>query len=312
MPIPIVISGSAHPKLTDRICECLELRPGRIDSVVFRDGERFVKIEENVRGRGVFVIQPTCNPSNESIMELLLIIDALKRASARSVTAVIPYFGYSRQDRKEQGRVPISAKLVANLLTTAGADRIITVDLHVGQIQGFFDIPVDHLYAISTLGRHIRSMNIENGLVLSPDIGNVKRARAYAEYLDLPLAIVDKRRPKANVAEVMNLIGDIDGHNVLIFDDIIDTAGTLLGGIAAIKERGAQDIYACCTHGVFSNQAIKRLQDSPVKKVIVSDSIPQDEVRGADKMEVVTIAPLLADAILRVHRNQSVSALFDS
>jgi len=311
MPMPVIISGSAHPDLARAICEHLEIGLGKIESRPFNDDERFIKIEENVRGRGVFVLQPTCNPANNNIMELLLIIDALKRASARSITAVIPYFGYSRQDRKEQGRVPISAKLVANLLTTAGAGRIIAIDLHTGQIQGFFDIPVDHLYAITVLAGHIKRMGVENAIVLSPDIGNVKRARAYAERLDLPLAIVDKRRPKDGVAEVMNIIGDIKGRNVFVFDDMIDTAGTLCGGVQAILDRGARDIYACATHAIFSAGARKRLQEAPIKKVIVTDTIPQKPDGELSKLEVVSIAPLLADAILRVHRNQSVSALFD-
>jgi len=311
MPTPVVFSGSAHPQLAKAICEQLEIRLGQIESRPFKDGERFVKILENVRGRGCYVIQPTCNPANEHIMELLLIIDALKRASARSVCAVIPYFGYSRQDRKEQGRVPISAKLVANLLTVAGADRVMAIDLHVGQIQGFFDIPLDHLYAINPLVNHITKMGIENGTVLSPDIGNVKRARAYAERLNLPLAIVDKRRPAPNVSQVMNVIGEIKGRNILIFDDMIDTAGTLCGGIQAILDRGAVDIYACATHAVFSADAHQRLRDSPIKKVIVTDTIPQKPDGLGDKLEIVSVAPMLADAIMRVHRNLSVSALFE-
>ena len=311
MSMPVIIGGSAHPELTRSICEHLDVRQSRIESHPFSDGERFVKINENVRGRSVFVIQPTCCPANENIMELLLIIDALKRASTKLIVAVIPYFGYSRQDRKEQGRVPISAKLVANLLTTAGADRIIAIDLHVGQIQGFFDIPVDHLVAIKHLSEHIKKMNLENTVVLSPDIGNVKRARAYAERLNLPLAIVDKRRPNPNESEVMNVIGDIDGRNVIIFDDMIDTAGTLTRGIDAIVNRGARDIYACCTHAVFSGPARQRIQDSPVKRVIATDTIPQKNGEGLTKLEIVSIAPLLADAIMRVHNDLSVSALFD-
>jgi ribose-phosphate pyrophosphokinase len=311
MSMPVIIGGSAHPDLARSICEHLDVRQSKIESHPFSDGERFVKINENVRGRSVFVIQPTCNPANENIMELLLIIDALKRASARLIVAVIPYFGYSRQDRKEQGRVPISAKLVANLLTVAGADRIITVDLHVGQIQGFFDIPVDHLIAIKRLSDHIKNMDLENTVVLSPDIGNVKRARAYAERLNLPLAIIDKRRPNLNEAEVMNLIGDIKGRNVILFDDMIDTGGTMVRGIEAIVSRGARDIYACCTHAVFSGAARQRIQDSPLKRVIVTDTIPQKNGDGMTKLEVVSIAPLLADAILRVHNDLSVSALFD-
>jgi ribose-phosphate pyrophosphokinase len=301
MSTPIIISGSAHPDLARQICERLEVRLSRIESRPFNDGERFIKIEENVRGRDVFVIQPTCAPCNENLMELLLIIDALRRASADRITAVIPYFGYSRQDRKEQGRVPISAKLVANLLTTAGASRIVTIDLHVGQIQGFFDIPVDHLYAITCLSDYVMNMNIPEAVVLSPDIGNVKRARSYAERLNLPLAIIDKRRPRPNASEVMNVIGAIEGRNALIFDDIIDTAGTLLAGAEAVKSRGAKDIYACCTHAVFSGEARRRLQDSPIKKVIVTDTIPQRNGDDMDKLEIVSIAPLLADAITRIH-----------
>lgn len=310
MSVPIIISGSANPQLTEAICASLELRVGQVESRPFSDGERFVKIEENVRGRDVFVVQSTCNPANEHLMELLLMIDALRRASASQINAVIPYFGYSRQDRKEQGRVPISAKLIANLLSVAGADRIIAVDLHVGQIQGFFDIPVDHLMASEPLIEHIIKMEIENAVVLSPDIGNVKRARAYAERINAPLAIIDKRRPRPNESEVMNVIGEIEGHNVLIFDDIVDTAGTLINGVEACVERGAKDVYAICTHPVFSGPARERLQNSALKKVIVTDTIPQTNGDDFDKLEVVSIAPLLADAILRVHNKLSVSALF--
>ncbi|MCX7046688.1 MAG: ribose-phosphate pyrophosphokinase [Candidatus Sumerlaeota bacterium] len=312
MTVPMIFSGSAHRSLTEAICQQLEIQPGKIESRAFKDGERFVKILENVRGRGVFVVQPSSNPANEHIMELLLIMDALKRASARSITAVIPYFGYSRQDRKEQGRVPISSKLVANLLTVAGATRVITVDLHVGQIQGFFDIPVDHLLALKPLSAHAKTMNIENAIVLSPDIGSVARARTYAEQLNLPMAIVDKRRPCPGEAEVMNLIGEIKGRNILIFDDMIDTAGTLCSSVNAIIEQGARDIYAFATHGIFSADALEKLNASPIKKVIVTNTIPQDANKAIlPKLEVVSVAPLLAETINRVHSNQSVSELFD-
>lgn len=306
---PIIFAGSASRHLVGDICQRLGLQPGLIDIRRFSDGEVRVKVNESVRGRTCFVVQSTYTPVNEHLMELLLIIDALKRASAREVSAIIPYFGYARQDRKDEGRVALSSKLVANLITTAGADRVITIDLHSAQIQGFFDIPVDHLYAAPILVDYIRGRGIRNFVVVSPDVGNVKRARSYATRLDSPLAIIDKRRPEPNVAEVMNIIGDVDGKDIFIFDDMIDTAGTLVGAAEALKERGVGDIYACCTHPVLSGPAMGRLADSAIKEIIVTDSIPHppDVLK---KLSVVSVAPLLAETIRRVHTNESVSCLF--
>ncbi len=306
---PIIIGGSASKHLSAVICSKLGLTEGRIDIRRFSDGEVRVKVNENVRGYNVFVIQSTYTPVNEHLMELLLIIDALRRASAMEVNVVVPYFGYARQDRKDEGRVALSSKLVANLLTTTGADRVITIDLHSAQIQGFFDIPVDHLYAAPALTSYIIERGFRDFVLVSPDVGNVKRARAYANRLNARLAIIDKRRPEPNVAEVMNIIGDVSGRDVFIFDDMIDTAGTLVGAAEALKQRGVKDVYACCTHPVFSGPAIERLEKSCIKELIVTDTIPH-EPKPMDKLTVVSIAPLLAETIRRVHANESVSSLF--
>ena len=306
---PIIFSGSGSRHLAGTICEQLGLPQGQIDIRRFSDGEVRVKVNESVRGRVCFVIQSTYTPVNEHLMELLLIIDALKRASARQVNAIIPYFGYARQDRKDEGRVALSSKLVANLITTSGADRVITIDLHSAQIQGFFDIPVDHLYAAPILVDYIHERKFSDFVVVSPDVGNVKRARSYATRLDSALAIIDKRRPEPNVAEVMNIIGDVEGKNVFIFDDMIDTAGTLVSAAEALKERGVRDIYACCTHPVLSGPAMGRLADSAIKEIIVTDSIPHP-AGILKKLTIVSIAPLLSETIRRVHTNESVSSLF--
>lgn len=307
---PIIFSGSASKQLTQDICNFLKLPKGNLETTHFSDEETWVKINENVRGADVFVVQSTCTPVNDNLMELLLIVDALRRASAQRVNAVIPYFGYARQDRKDQGRVALSAKLVANLITTAGAERVLTVDLHSGQIQGFFDIPVDHLLAAPLLVEYVKKLNLENYVVVSPDVGNVKRARGYAERLDAPLVIIDKRRPRPNVSEVMNIIGEIAGRNVFIFDDMIDTAGTIVNAAYALKEKGAREVYACCTHPIFSGDALKIIAKSPLKEVIVTDTIPLDDKKLTDKICVVSVASLLGEAIRRIHNHQSVSALF--
>jgi ribose-phosphate pyrophosphokinase len=307
---PIIFAGSASRHLGNRISELVGVPLGNIEVRRFSDGEMRIKINENVRGAKCFVVQSTCTAVNENLMELLLTIDALKRASAGEVNAVIPYFGYARQDRKDEGRVALSAKLVANLITTSGADRVITMDLHAAQIQGFFDIPVDHLYAAPTLVDYILTRHVTDYVVVSPDVGNVKRARGYARRLDSPLAIIDKRRPEPNVSEVMNIIGDVEDRNVFIFDDMIDTAGTLCGAAYALKERGARDIFACCTHPVFSGPAIERLSAAPIKELIVTDSIPHPESTLHDKLKVVSVAPLLSETIARVYSNRSVSEMF--
>lgn len=307
---PIIFSGSASNQLAQDICNFLKLPKGKLETTHFSDQETWIKINENVRGADVFVIQSTCTPVNDNLMELLLIIDALRRASAQRVNAVIPYFGYARQDRKDQGRVALSAKLVANLITTAGAERVLTVDLHSGQIQGFFDIPVDHLLAAPLLVGYVKKLNLGNYVVVSPDVGNVKRARGYAERLDAPLVIIDKRRPRPNVSEVMNIIGEIAGRHVFIFDDMIDTAGTIVNAAYALKERGVKDVYACCTHAIFSGDALKIIAQSPLKEVIVTDTIPLNDKKLNDKIRVASVAPLLGEAIRRIHNHQSVSALF--
>jgi len=274
------------------------------------DGEIGVNIDETVRGADVFVVQPTSPPVNENIMELLVLIDALRRASARRITAVVPYYGYARQDRKASPRDPITAKLVANLITTAGARRLLAVDFHAPQIQGFFDIPVDHLYAAPIMVDYFKEKNLENTIAVAPDVGAVKRVRSFAESLDIPLAIVDKRRPRANVAEVKNVIGDVEGKNVILLDDIIDTAGTITEAARVLKEKGAQDVYVCASHGLFSGPAIERLKAAPITELIITDTIPQNEDYGMDNLTVLSVAPLLGEAIDRIFRDLSVSVLF--
>ncbi len=307
---PIIFAGSASRHLGDKIAEDVGVKLGNIEVRRFSDGELRVKINENVRGARCFLVQSTCSPVNENLMELLLLIDALKRASAKEVNVLIPYFGYARQDRKDEGRVALSAKLVANLLTTSGADRVITIDLHAAQIQGFFDIPVDHLYAAPVLVDYIKQRGFKDFVVVSPDVGNVKRARGYAKRLDSSLAIIDKRRPEPNVSEVMNIIGEVADRDVFIFDDMIDTAGTLCGAAYALKESGVNNIYACCTHPVFSGPALERLNEAPIKELIVTDTIPHTDGFLGDKLKVVSMAPLLSETIRRICSNRSVSELF--
>jgi ribose-phosphate pyrophosphokinase len=307
----IIFSGKASVGLAREICDYLDYRLAASTTETFSDSELFCKINENVRGADCFIVQSTYNPGSEHLMELLLMIDALRRASAHNINAVVPYFGYSRQDRKDQGRVPLSAKLVANLIVTAGASRVITIDMHSGQIQGFFDIPVDHLYAAKITCDFVKeSCPTDNGVVVSPDVGNVKRARAFAMHLDMPLAIIDKRRPEANRSEVVNVVGEVEGKDCFLFDDIIDTAGTICNAAQALKEKGAKDIYAGCTHPVLSGPARKLLADSAIKALFVTNTIPQENCQVLDKLQTISIAPLLGEAIRRIHLNQSVSALF--
>ena len=284
---------------------------GLVETKRFSDGEISVYIGESVRGDDVFVIQPLCNPVNDHLMELLIYIDALKRASAKRINAVIPYYGYARQDRKMRARDPITAKLIADLLTTAGADRIICMDLHAGQIQGFFNIPVDHLLSLPIIARYFKQKNIKNGVIVSPDLGGVTRARELGERLRLPLAIIDKRRPEPNVAEIMNIIGDVEGKEAIMVDDLIDTAGTITMGAEELLRRGAVAVYACCTHPVLSGPAKERLLQSPIKEVVVTNTIPLNNNLKLDKITVLSVASLIGDAIKSIHKEHSVSKLFD-
>lgn len=306
-----LFSGNAHRKLAEAICKELNVPCGNCEVGKFSDGEIFVNIAETVRGCDVFIIQPTSSPVNDNLMEALILIDALKRASAGRINAVIPYYGYARQDRKTKAREPITAKLVANLLTEAGADRVISMDLHAGQIQGYFDIPVDHLSGISILADYFKDMIDEDTVVVSPDIGGVVRVRNFASILDLPIAIIEKRRPKANVSEVMNVIGDIKDKNVILVDDIVDTAGTITKAAEVLKNIGAKHVYACATHAVLSGPAIERIDNSVIEKFIVTDTIPLSDEKKIDKIEVVSVAPIFAEAIRRIHLDESVSILFD-
>jgi ribose-phosphate pyrophosphokinase len=306
-----IFTGNANRELAESICRCVEVRPGAADVTTFSDGEIFVEIGENVRGVNCFVVQPTCSPVNQNLMELLVMIDALKRASAGSIVAIIPYFGYARQDRKVKPRTPISAKLVADLITAAGADRVVTVDLHAGQIQGFFDIPVDHLFAMPVMIDYLRQGHGRESVFVSPDAGGVERARAYSKRLNATLAIIDKRREKANVSEVMNIIGDVKGKDAILVDDMIDTAGTLTNAARALQEAGARTVSACATHAVFSGPALKRIEESPLVEVIVTDTIPLTETaRGCKKIKQLSVARLLGEAIKRIHHGDSISSLF--
>lgn len=304
-----IFSGNAHPELAQKISRQIHKPLSALVVGRFADGETRVQILTNVRGSDCFVIQPTCPPVNENLMELLVIIDALKRASARRITAVIPYYGYARQDRKAEPRVPITAKLVANLLTASGVSRILTVDLHAGQIQGFFDIPVDHLYANPVFLHYFRQQNYKNLVVVSPDAGGVERCRAFAKRLNCDLAIVDKRRSRPNEATIMNIIGEVRNRTVLILDDLVDTAGTLTKVARAIKEKGARRILAAATHGIFSGEAIKLIEESPIEEMIVSDTIPEPKI-GSYKIKRLSIAGLLSKAIINIHQDKSVSKLF--
>ncbi len=304
----MMVTGRVNPTFAWGIANKLNIRLGKVEIVNFSDGEIFAKYDENVRGKDLFIVQPTIPPA-DNLMELLVLIDAAKRASAYRITAVIPYFGYARQDRKDQPRVPITAKLVANLITTAGVDRVLTMDLHSAQIQGFFDIPLDHLYSSVVLTEYWRSLlSPENSVVVSPDMGGVKIARAYAKRLGMDFAVIDKRRPKANDVEIMNIIGDVKGRDVLMIDDMIDTAGTLTMAAATLKEYGARDIYAACSHPILSGQAIEKIMNSPIKKITVSDTIPLR--KPCEKIEILTVTHVFAEAIARIHKAESISVLF--
>lgn len=306
-----IFSANANPELAEEVAEHMGTKLGRSFVTRFSDGEVRIRLEESVRGCDVFVIQPTSAPANEHLMELLIMVDALKRASAGSVNVVIPYYGYARQDRKARARDPIAAKLVANLIQTAGTSRVITMDLHAGQIQGFFDIPVDHLIAEPILADYFKSKELEDVVVVSPDMGGVTRARGMAERLGAPIAIIDKRRPEPNVAEIMNIIGSIEGKTAIMIDDIIDTGGTITLGAKALMDMGAKEVYACSTHAVFSGPAVQRLQDSVIKEIVVTNTIQLDEEKRSSKIKTLSVARLIAEAIQRIHNWESVSKLFD-
>jgi ribose-phosphate pyrophosphokinase len=306
-----LFSGNANRPLAEEIAQHLHMRLGDADVSRFSDGEVYVQINENVRGQDVFVIQPTCPPVNDHLMELLVMIDAFKRASARRITAVLPYYGYGRQDRKVMPRVPITAKLVADLITTAGCQRVLTVDLHAGQIQGFFDIPVDHLFAAPpVIVDYLAKKDLKDPVLVSPDAGGVERARAIAKRLNAGLAIIDKRRDGPNVAVFMYLIGDVKDKDVVVIDDMIDTAGTLIQAVEAVKREGARRVLACAVHGVLSGPAIKRIESSALEEVIITNSVPLTPDKANPKIHVLSVAPLLAEAIRRIHDEESVSTLF--
>lgn len=308
-----IFTANSNPEFAKKIAEHLGVSIGKSEVGTFSDGEIFVNIGETVRGSDVFVVQSTCSPVNNNIMELLIMIDAFRRASAGRITAVIPYFGYARQDRKAKARDPISSKLVADLIATAGADRVLTMDLHAPQIQGFFNVPVDHLLGVPVLSKYykekFKGMEQET-VVVSPDLGSVTRARNFAQRIDVPIAIIDKRRPKANVAEVMNIIGDIKDKNVILVDDMIDTAGTITQGAQALVDRGAKKVFACCTHGVLSGPAIDRIRDSVIDELVILDTVPLPAEKQIDKIKVLTVAPVFGEAIERIYEDLSVSTLF--
>ena len=308
-----IFAGTSNKELAQKIAEKYGMELGKAEVVRFKDGEVFVKIDETVRGRDVFVVQPTSEPVNENLMELLIFVDALKRASAKSINVIVPYYGYARQDRKSSPREPITSKLVANLLTKAGVTRLLTMDLHADQIQGFFDIPVDHLQALPLMVRYFKSKGFygDKVVVVSPDIGGVKRARKLAAKVDCKIASIDQRRPKPNMSEVMNLIGEVEGKIAIFIDDMIDTAGTITNGAEAIMKRGAKEAYACCTHAVFSDPAIERLTASSLTEIIVTDSICLPERKKIDKIKILSVDALFAEAIKRVVHNESVSELFE-
>lgn len=306
-----IFSCNSNPDLAQKICDHIGIPLGDAQVGKFSDGEIHIKLNESVRGSDVYVIQSTCHPVNQHLMETLVMVDALKRASAGTINVVLPYYGYARQDRKARARDPITAKLVANLIETAGADRVITMDLHATQIQGFFNIPVDHLLGVPILAEYFKSKNLEDVVVVSPDHGGVIRARRLAERLGAPIAIIDKRRPEPNVAEVMSIVGDVSGKTAIIIDDLIDTAGTITLAANAILEQGAKEVFACCTHPVFSGPAISRIRDANITEMVVTDTIPLPSDKMLDKTKVLSVAPLIGEAIMRIHHEQSVSKLFD-
>ncbi|MGD0498544.1 MAG: ribose-phosphate pyrophosphokinase [Bryobacteraceae bacterium] len=306
-----IFSGNANTALAQEICEAHGVPLGKAMVKQFSDGEIYLQIKENVRGADVFIIQPTCTPVDRNLMELLLMMDALKRASAERITAVLPYYGYARQDRKDKPRVPVSARLVADLIEAAGADRVLTLDLHAAQIQGFFRVPVDHLFATPVLIEHFRAQNIDNLTVVSPDAGGVERARAFAKRMNCPLAIIDKRREEANVAEIMNVVGEVKGRHCLLVDDLIDTAGTLVKGAAAILAKGAASVSACATHAVLSGPAVSRIEASGLKEVVFTNSIPLSKAaKKCSRIKSLSVAKLLSEAIRSIHDETSVSVLF--
>ncbi len=307
-----VFSGRANPALTEEICNYLDIRPGRVHAETFPDGELFVKLHEDVRGRDVFVVQSTCRPVNDNLLELLIFIDCLRRASAKRITAVLPYFGYARQDRKDEGRVPITAKLVSNIITKAGADRVLTMDLHAAQIQGFFDIPVDHLEGGPVFTKHFEKLNPKETVLVSPDVGNVKRARGFAEGIGCDLAIIDKRRISGSTAVSNTIIGNVEGRDVLMIDDMIATAGTLCEAAKLVKERGARTVRGAATHAVFAGPAFDRLEKTPFTELVVANTIPvSNEARERlPHLKVLSVADILGEAIARIHTHKSISSLF--
>ncbi len=307
-----IITGNANPELAKEICQHLGIFLTKALVGRFSEGEIRVHIEENVRGKDVFIVQPTCRPANDNFMELLILIDAVRRASPRRITAVMPYYGYARQDRKDMPRVPITAKLVANLIAGAGANRVLTMDLHASQIQGFFDIPVDHLYALNTICEYFLNKKIKDLVVVSPDVGGIKMARAYAKKLSAGLAIVDKRRNSPEKTEVMHILGDIKGKRVVLVDDIVATAGSLVEAIEELEKRGVAEVFAATSHGVLSGDAVKRIEDcKALSELIITNSIPFADVETHPKIKVLSVAPLLAEAIKRTHNEESISCLFD-
>jgi len=307
----VVMSGSANPALARKVAEYLKLPLSNVENKRFPDGEIDLKVLEDVRGSDVYLVQPTCPPVNDNLMELLILIDCLRRASAERITAVIPYFGYGRQDRKAEGRVPISAKLVANLITAAGATRAISVDLHAAQIQGFFDIPVDHLYASPVLVDHFRKLGLQDLTIVTPDVGGIKMARAYAKRLAAGLAICDKRRSGPTETEVMHVIGDVQNRNVILVDDMVSTGTSIAEAARACRKNGAKDIYICATHAVLAGRAVEKLQAAPIREIVVTDTIPLDgKEKSLPNLRVLSIAPLLGEAIRRIHHSESVSSLF--
>lgn len=303
---------NSNKALAEAIANEMGVSMGLASVTRFSDGEIQVNVEESVRGCDVYVVQSTCDPVNEHLMEALVMVDALKRASAKSINLVIPYYGYARQDRKASSRDPITAKLVANLIETAGTHRVIAMDLHVTQLQGFFDIPVDHLLGVPIIAKYFQSKQLEDVVVVSPDHGGVVRARRLADLLRAPIAIIDKRRPQPNVSEVMNIVGEIEGKTAIVIDDIIDTAGTISLAAHALIEAGVKNVYACCTHPVLSGPAIKRLEEAPIDEVVVTDTIPLPQMNRIDKIEVLSVAPLMAKAIMRIHKQLSISTLFET
>ncbi len=306
-----IFTGNANPQLAEDICKELGKKLGGIMVSRFSEGEIRVKIDDNVRGKDVFVVQSTCPPPNENLMELLVMIDALKRASAGRITAVMPYYGYARQDRKDQPRVPITAKLVANLLTVAGADRVLTMDLHAGQIQGFFDIPLDHLFAVNVFVEYLEKLKLEDIVIVSPDVGGIKTARSYAKRMGAALAIVDKRRISPEKAEAMNILGEVEGKNAVLVDDLIATGGSLIEAANALKKAGVKKIYAAIVHGVLTGEATKNIEKSILEELIITNTIPLPDHKKHPKIKVLSVAPLLAEAIKRIHKEESISCLFD-